>query len=105
MEYLKHPIILGILVSGLCFLYLKIKEHNEMENNSMTETESPSMKYPILLGIIVFLGVSLWQNSKYKSNPTIPEVKIPMDIMSSTPRQINMRMLGDVMPPVFLETH
>ncbi len=106
MEYLKNPIILGLLTSGICFLYLKWNENKAVEDGVPEELiEKANMKYPVILGIIVFLGMSIWEN--YQKNIKLPSgsssIKIPIDIMSLSP-QAKLPLINDALPHVFIET-
>lgn len=71
MEYIKNPIIIGLITSFVCYVYLKW-DHSEHPEN-----EKPTPKYPIILGILVFLILSFW--NKYKK----PSVKMPTEISLS----------------------
>jgi hypothetical protein len=103
MENLKNPIILGLLTSGICYTYLKLTELQSKKENPNELIESSSMKYPILLGIIVFIAFSIWNNyGRIVIVKNIP-VKIPVDISISSPIVPAFRSLGDALPHVFLE--
>lgn len=105
MEYIKHPIILGLLTCGMCFLYLKINEYNEKKNNPDAGIEHPKMKYPILLGIVVFLTFSILSTQKTNHPKVAQQLKLPTNIISEASKQINIKMIGDVLPPIFLEAN
>lgn len=106
MEYLKHPIIAGLIACGLSFLCLKIKYKRESNDGEDFTIEKPSLKYPILLGIIIFIGLSIFNNSNNQNN--VKQLYIPsqVEIIKSSSLSIpkNIKMLGDVLPPIFLKT-
>ena len=104
MEYLKNPIIIGLLASGICFLYLKWKAHKKEQENPDEKIEEPSMKYPIVFGVIVFIGLSLW-NFSQKTTKTIENInmKMPTDIIASSP-MLPVPSFGESVPHVFIET-
>lgn len=99
-----NPIILGLLTSGICYTYLKWNEYQLKINNPDDIVESPSMKYSIIFGILVFLLLSIWNN--YNKSVTVKnvQVKIPFDIATSSPPVPAFKSLGDALPHVFLET-
>jgi len=108
MEYLKNPIIAGILTSGISFLYLKWVEQKARQDDPLTDVEPADMKLPIILGIIVFLTLSIWNNYKLPITNQ-PSVKIPMDIASSPflpikNNVIGKSMIGNALPNIFIET-
>ena len=104
MEYLKNPIIIGLIVSGGCYLYLKWSTQKKRDENPDEKIEEPGMLYPILLGIITFLGVSIWMNT----NPVIKtdniQIKVPLDISSNSPAPIIPTFIKPTIPTVFIET-
>lgn len=97
MEYLKNPIIAGLLTSGIIYLYLKINAYYTHIQNPDLEQNDISMKYPIILGVIIFLSLSLWQT--YQKNKQLPSIKVPVAISSSSPDpSMNVAGIGSVMP-------
>lgn len=121
MEYLKNPIILGLLASGIYYMYLKWNEYSaRLDNPNDASIEKPSLKYPILLGIVVFVAMSVWKH--YDRTVVVKNIpiKIPVDIVTTSPNPLqvlkpqsiqppipvpSMRSgLGNALPHVFLET-
>lgn len=105
MEYIQNPIILGLLTSCICFLYLKWNERKEQQEKVDGYVDVPSLKYPIIMGILVFLGVSIW--NRYKSDLNTNNnvsMKIPLDIVTSSPLA-EIKTLGDSLPHIFIETN
>ena len=97
MNNFQNPIIIGLISCGICYAYLKWKEYH---NNTH---EKPSMKYPIIIGLIVFIVISLLNNH---NNKKIVEthLKIPIDIISSPHPLQQYRSIGNALPHVFIET-
>lgn len=95
MNILKDPIILGISTATICYVYLKISRQHT-ENNE--EQEPISFKYPILLGIVVFLGMTIWTNNK-----SVQMTQKPIPTIIPIQRVNNIQSIGDALPRVFLE--
>lgn len=104
MEYLKNPIIIGLIVSGGCYLYLKWSTQKKREENPREKIDEPKMLYPILLGIVVFLGVSLWYNNPQLLKSDNVQIKVPLDISSTSPGPIIPSFGKPAIPNVFIET-
>jgi uncharacterized membrane protein len=90
MEYFKNPIIVGLIISFASYVYLRWDYSEHPEN------EKPTFKYPIILGLLAFLILSIW--SKYKK----PIFKIQTELSLSSP--VSPKSIGDTLPRVFLET-
>ena len=90
MEYIKNPIIIGLITSFISYVYLKWDYSEHPENEKLIP------KYPIILGILVFLIFSFW--NKYKK----PSIKIPTEISLSP--SVSLKNIKDGLPRVFLET-
>jgi hypothetical protein len=104
MEYLKNPIIIGLIVSGGCYLYLKWSTQKKREENPKKKVAEPKMLYSILLGIVVFLGVSLWLNTEQIIKSDNIQIKVPIDISSNSPIPIIPSFSKQAIPNVFIET-
>jgi len=104
MEYIKNPIVLGLLTSCSSYIILKHKNKSEYEDISFIE----QIKYPIILGILVFIGMTLLNsdnNLQIRSNigtfgigtskiqPIIPHI-----IQQTNP--ISIKTIGDALPPI-----
>ena len=103
MDYFKNPIVLGILVSTICYLYLKWNDYQELKNNPGNEIENVNMKYPILLGIIVFLGMTFYNGYNVPKSITGTTINMPLELMASS-TQPTVFGLGESMPKIFIET-
>lgn len=108
MDYFKNPIVLGLITCTLSFLYLKWKEYKSIQNNE--EPEPVSMTYPILIGLVVFIGMIIWGGSKKTVILENIPIKIPEDIITlSLPAPVidtmHTGILGESLPKIFIETH
>jgi len=107
MDYFKNPIILGLLASGISYSYLKFKEYQENKNKDDSDKEyNTDMMYPILFGLIVFFGVTIWLQYDKKKLPLQlkPNVHVPAILESSSQIITNFKDLGKALPHVFIET-
>lgn len=112
MSLINNPIILGLLVSVCSYVYSKSintnvnvdLEEKQVENNKNNKNNKKNvkdeldvLKYPIILGIIVFIIMSVFQNTK--TNIGVNKSKLPVQPHSTIPQSI-----GETLPRVFLET-
>lgn len=100
MSILKDPIILGILTTSFCYAYLKISRKYDETDDEQNNTVS--FKYPILLGILVFIGVTFWKNNRTQTTIPIKPV-VPMRLSNNLQNVNNLQNIGDALPRVFLE--
>jgi hypothetical protein len=119
MDIISDPIIAGLLVSAFCYIY--VQWNNNKNKLTRDDDEKISdMKIPIFLGVITFIGLSVWYNRKKE---TIRDtsiivndmIKIPTDIASSSamsdspaqsiysPLEPQIHDVGLLKPRTFLE--
>lgn len=104
-EYFKNPIVLGLLTSGMSYAYLKWDVHHREANGELVD-EKISMKYPIMLGLLMFVGVTLWRQHE---SQTVTKggnnyIKLPINIDTSTILPSNKAELGNALPEIFIPT-
>lgn len=88
MDIISDPIIAGLLVSAFSYIYV---QWNNNKNKVVKDDDEKlsDMKIPIFLGIITFIGLSVWYNRKKETIREVSSVvndivKIPTDIASSS---------------------
>lgn len=108
MDFFKNPIILGLLASSLTYLYLKWEEYKNKDNKNDDDEGKINIFYPILLGTIVFLGMTIWEQHGSKTIIEKPQKKIIGNIKSmlnsSSQLSSNIKRFGKSLPHVFIET-
>lgn len=102
MEYIKNPIVLGLIASAITYLYLKWDEYKN-KNDEFIEKKRVSMLHPILFGLTVFLGVTIWK--QFGSNNDGDGTTINKIILE-TSSQLNNKLnnFSKSLPHVFIET-
>lgn len=80
MDIIKNPIISGLIVSAVSYIYVRwLNKNRDIERDD--DERIDDMKLPIILGIVTFLGMSIWFNQAKINAPDVV-VKIPQ--ISST---------------------
>lgn len=105
MEFLRNPIIIGLLVSGISYMYIKWIEHEKVITDNEYIPDKLNMKYPILFGFIAFIGLSIY-NNKYGSIKNVL-IKTPASIVPLSPIKQNILgfpKINGALPHIFLET-
>lgn len=73
MNIITNPIICGLIVSAACYMYIKWTHENSKQKEQSEDIDKISMmKFPIILGIITFISLSVWYN-KNKSDVQLTE--------------------------------
>jgi accessory gene regulator protein AgrB len=95
MDYIKNPIIAGLLTSGISYLILKYKYSSNVDTDDEDNSNEVSQKtkYSIILGILVFVGITVINTDYYKSTKQLSPI---VQIIQKNPMKLNN--IGDALP-------
>lgn len=94
MDIIKNPIIAGLLVSASCYIYVRwLNKSRDIERDEDERLED--MKLPVILGIVTFLGLSIWYNQDKINTPELV-VKIPNAISSALSESLTPKLSDGV---------
>lgn len=97
MDYVKNPIIAGLLTAGISYIVLRYKYLKDITNDDSENLKhelSKKTKYPIILGLLVFIGLTII-NTDYRT--TTKQVSKPIQKqLIRNPMTINS--IGDALP-------
>ena len=97
MDYVKNPIIAGLLTAGISYIVLRYKyskDNTDEDNKNLKHELFEKTKYPIILGLLVFIGLTII-NTDY--NTTTKQVSKPIQKqIIRNPMTINS--IGDALP-------
>lgn len=103
MDCLKNPIIIGLFASCLSFVYLNAEEQNDKYRNHKRGNKN-NIKTPIILGVIAFIFMTVWNNY----NTISPQVKVATSIPKPTGFKLPMNIDTETpmmnLPKIFIET-
>jgi len=109
MDIIKDPIIAGLITSAISYLYV-LWLNNKKQIDREDDERFSDMRIPIILGIVVFIGLSIWGQNEIKISPE-SIIKIPTDITSSVmsnsvsdSTHFDLPSIGIARPRKFLET-
>lgn len=99
MDYFKNPIVVGILVSFISFFYLKWREYKSIQDGELDEA---NVTYPILLGIVTFIGLLF-----YNMRGDIQNIKFEVSDGIVTSHEVDFLhggSIGESLPKIFINT-
>ena len=100
MDIIKDPIIVGLIVSAVSYIYVQwLNKSRKIERDD--DEKITDMRMPIILGVVAFLGLSVWNNREKILAPDLI-IKIPtnMSIGSVSSVASDSIPFKSPMPPV-----
>lgn len=66
MEFICHPLVVGVISSGITYAYFNRTQPSIIRNDAENIFLLPKVKYSILIGLMMFIIFTMWNETKQK---------------------------------------
>ncbi len=98
LEILKNPILIGVLLGAITYLYMWYEEKNRREKNPKTRKRAVNIVTPVVVAIIAwFISSNYFSNSTIKkAQPTIETKPEATPIIGGKTKQYLVTSKGSI---------